>query len=652
MDGQDKRQDGVYAPDLIQRAIGQEQIRKAKLTLRKYKEGKQKLENRIIASERWWRLNEWQEFSDQGNKNDAQKPSAWLFNVVMGKHADAMAAYPEPNVLPREEADKAEAKALSSIIPCVLEENEFEQTYSDEAWQKMKQGTGIYGVFWDQSKLGGLGDIAIRNIDALNIFIEPGVKDIQSSRNVFTTQLVDNERLEQAYPQLKGKLKSGVKTASRYAYDDFVDTSNKSEVVDWYYKKRVGGKTVLHYCKFCADEVLYATENETQPPTMQRTVMDAFGNPAVQEVPVGQAASERGLYDDGEYPFVLDVLFPVEGSAFGMGYIDIGQSAQEQIDVMNQGIVKYTRMASNPRFFVRSDGAANEKEFADWTKPFVHVDGNLGEDTLRQIQITPLSGNYIGVLQNKIEELKWTTGNTDVSNGQAQSGVTAASAIAALQETAGRSSRDSTKAAYRAYAKLIRMVIERIRQFYDMPRKFRILGNSGAEEYVTYSNAGLQAQAQGMAFGMDMGYRVPVFDIKVSAQKQTEYTKMAQNELALQFYQMGFFNPQQADTALACLDMMDFDGKEMVLQKISKNGTMQQQLIMWQQMALQLAAKYEPQMAEGLAQSIMGNQQAEPSARGKAADLKEIDAQEGAPSEEHSVVRNAREKSQKASMPQ
>ena len=224
MDGQDKRQDGVYAPDLIQRAIGQEQIRKAKLTLRKYKEGKQKLENRIIASERWWRLNEWQEFSDQGNKNDAQKPSAWLFNVVMGKHADAMAAYPEPNVLPREEADKAEAKALSSIIPCVLEENEFEQTYSDEAWQKMKQGTGIYGVFWDQSKLGGLGDIAIRNIDALNIFIEPGVKDIQSSRNVFTTQLVDNERLEQAYPQLKGKLKSGVPPAGRYASDEFVET--------------------------------------------------------------------------------------------------------------------------------------------------------------------------------------------------------------------------------------------------------------------------------------------------------------------------------------------------------------------------------------------------------------------------------------------
>lgn len=652
MDGQGQRQDGVYAPDTIQRAIGTEQIRKAKLTLRKYKEGKQKLERRIIASEQWWKLNEWQEFSEQGNKNDQQKPSSWLFNVVMGKHADAMAAYPEPNILPREEADKAEAKALSSIIPCVLEENEFEQTYSDAMWQKMKQGTAIYGVFWDQNKLGGLGDIAIQNIDALNIFLEPGVKDIKKSRNVFTTQLVDNEVLEQEYPQLKGKLKSGAKTASRYAYDDYVDTSNKSEVVDWYYKKRVGGKTVLHYCKFCADEVLYATENDTEPPTIQRTVTDAFGNPSVTNVPVGQAAAERGLYDDGEYPFVLDMQFPVEGSPFGMGYIDIGQSAQEQIDVMNQGIVKYTRMATNPRFFVRADGAVNEKEFADWTKPFVHVDGNLGEDTLRQVSINQMSGNYIAVLENKIEELKWTTGNTDVSNGQAQSGVTAASAIAALQETAGRSSRDSSKSSYRAYAKLVGKVIERIRQFYDMPRKFRILGQNGAYEYVTYSNEGLQAQPQGQAFGMDMGYRVPVFDIKVSAQKQTEYTKMAQNELALQFYQMGFFNPQQTDVALACLEMMDFDGKDQLTQRISRNGTMQQKLIMWQQMALQLAAKYEPQMAEGLAQSIMDSQQATPQAGGRAAELKEISAQEGKPSEEHGVVRNARQKSQNAAVPQ
>ena len=154
---------------------------------------------------------------------------------------------------------------------------------------------------------------------------------------------------------------------------------------------------------------------------------------ALVQTPVRAPACERGLYDDGEYPFIFDRLFPIEGSICGYGYIDIGKGAQEQIDRMDQAIVKNTIMAATPRWFRRSDGSVNEQEYADWTKPFVHVDGNLGQDSLQQVQVNMLPGICVQVLNNKIEELKWTTGNTDVTNGQISSGVTAASAIAALQ---------------------------------------------------------------------------------------------------------------------------------------------------------------------------------------------------------------------------
>ena len=253
-----------------------------------------------------------------------------------------------------------------------------------------------------------------------------------------------------------------------------------------------------------------------------------------------------GLYDDGEYPFVVDALFPVKGSIAGYGYIDVGRSAQEQIDLLGQAIIKNSVMASTPRWFLRADGSINEKEYADWRKPFVHADGNLGQDSVMPITVNPLSANYISVLQNKIEELKWTTGNTDVNNGSVSSGVTAASAIAALQEASGRSSRDATKSAYRAYARMIRMVIERIRQFYDLPRKFRIRGQLGAEEYVAYSNRNLKQQEL-MGLDGSPAWRKPVFDIEVSAQKASEYTRLSQNELALQFYPMGLFDPTRSD---------------------------------------------------------------------------------------------------------
>lgn len=617
------------AAQVLTQPVGEVQVRQAFATLQKYKAGKANLEARVTASENWWRLKSWQQIR-RGNPEDDKWASAWLFNVIMGKHADAVAAYPAPAVRPREPDDRGEAQRLSSILPVILEQNDFEEVYSDSQWTKLKQGTLIWHVGWDSTKLNGIGDIAVNAVDILSFFWEPGVNDIQKSKNVFVTELVDNDILTAKFPELEGKLKSNGNIMSQYNTDDAVPTDGKSMVVDWYYRKWQNGRNVLHFCKFVGDTVLRATENEQT---------GANG---------GAPMAQTGLYDDGNYPFVVDALFPVEGSIAGYGYIDIGKSTQEQIDRMNQAIVKNAIMAASPRWFRRNDGSVNEQEFADWTKPFVHVDGNLGQDSLLQIQVNPLNANYITILQNKIEELKWTTGNTDVNNGATSSGVTAASAIAALQEASGRSSKDSTKSAYRAYARLIRMVIERIRQFYDLPRQFRIIGQRGAEEFVQYSNRGLQMQPLFGADGQQDGLRKPVFDIEVSAQKASEYTAMAQNELALQFFQLGFFNPQMTDQALATLDMMDFDGKDSVVQKIQENADLAERLAQWQQMALAVADRYDPTLGQALAEQVLaeGGQAVQAPQNEKLAEISTGEAQEP------TNVQNAREQAQKAAQPE
>lgn len=567
----------------VKQPIGKTQVQDAYQTLLKYKQGKANLEQKIVDNEQWYKIRHWECMRD--SKKDVQPASAWLFNCIANKHADAMDNFPSPNILPREEGDKAEAEMLSSIIPVVLDQNEFEQTYSDVWHYKLKAGTGVYGVFWDNSKLNGLGDISIRKVDLINLFWESGITDIQKSRNVFHVELADNDLLVGAYPQLSGKLGESTLDISKYVYDDSVDTSNKSAVIDWYYKKNINGKTVLHYCKFVNDEVLFATENNPQ-------------------------FAERGWYDHGEYPFVFDVLFPVEGSPAGFGYIDIGKDAQTYIDRGNQAIMMNMLANAKPRHFIRTDGTVNEEEYADMTKDFIHVDGTLGQDSILPVQGKPLNDIYVTVLNNKIDELKETTGNRDISTGGTTSGVTAASAIAAMQEAGSKLSRDNSKSAYRAYRKMIVMVIELIRQFYDMPRCFRIMGNNGAARFVEYSNANIQAQPIVNEFGVEMGGRKPLFDIEITAQKQSPYSKMSQNELALQFYQVGFFNPQMSDQALACLDMMDFDRKQFTMQKIAQNGTMYQQILMMQQQMLMLAQivdKHEgSNVAEQIAAGITG----------------------------------------------
>ena len=626
------------------KSIGEEQARKAMDTLQKYRQGKSALEARVIASEDWWRMRSWQRIQ-KGNQEDDKWTSAWLFNVIMGKHADAIAAYPAPAIRPREPDDREEAAKLSSVLPVILEQNDFEEVYSDSQWTKLKQGTLIWHVKWDSSKLNGLGDISVQPVDILSFFWEPGVRDLQKSKNIFLTEMVDNDLLIAKYPELEGKLNSNPQIQQKYNTDDVINFDNKSMVVDWYYKKYQNGRQVLHFAKLVGDTVLQSTENDTEQKYDTLTLPDG----SIVQQPAGRPMAETGLYDDGEYPFVVDALFPVEGSIAGYGYIDIGKSTQEQIDRMNQAIVKNAIMATTPRWFKRSDGSVNEQEFADWTKPFVHVDGNLGKDSLVPIQVNMISSNYIAILRDKIEELKWTTGNTDVNNGATNSGVTAASAIAALQEASGRSSKDSTKSAYRAYARMIRMVIERIRQFYDLPRQFRIIGQRGAEQFVQYSNQGLQPQTLYGANGQPDGLRKPVFDIEVSAQKASEYTSMAQNELALQFFQLGFFNPQMVDQTLATLDMMDFDGKDSIIQKVQENADLQQRLVEWQQLALALADRYDPVMGEGLAQQILQEGgQAVPQASAAAAEKPEINTGE---TQEPKIVENARKKSEESTQP-
>lgn len=629
---------------MARKAIGEEQARKAMDTLQKYRQGKSALEARVIASEDWWRMRSWQRIQ-KGNQEDDKWTSAWLFNVIMGKHADAIAAYPAPAIRPREPDDREEAAKLSSVLPVILEQNDFEEVYSDSQWTKLKQGTLIWHVKWDSSKLNGLGDISVQPVDILSFFWEPGVRDLQKSKNIFLTEMVDNDLLVEKYPELQGKLNSNPQIQQKYNTDDVISFDGKSMVVDWYYKKYQNGRQVLHFAKLVGDTVLQSTENDTEQKYDTLTLPDG----SIVQQPAGRPMAETGLYDDGEYPFVVDALFPVEGSIAGYGYIDIGKSTQEQIDRMNQAIVKNAIMTTTPRWFKRSDGSVNEQEFADWTKPFVHVDGNLGQDSLVPIQVNMLNSNYIAILQNKIEELKWTTGNTDVNNGATNSGVTAASAIAALQEASGRSSKDSTKSAYRAYARMIRMVIERIRQFYDLPRQFRIVGQRGAEQFVQYSNQGLQPQTLYGANGQPDGLRKPVFDIEVSAQKASEYTSMAQNELALQFFQLGFFNPQMVDQALSTLDMMDFDGKDSIIQKIQENADLQQRLIEWQQLALALADRYDPVMGEGLAQQILQEGgQAVPQASAADTQKPEINTGEA---QEPKIVKNARKKSEESTQP-
>ena len=521
--------------------IGEDQVAESLELLKKYKQSKTTLESRIVDNEQWFKMRHWEQLRGSDSNENA---SAWLFNSIANKHADAMDNYPAVSCLPREASDEKTAEILSQILPVIFERNDFEKIYSDAWWYKLKAGTAVYGIFWNPLKNNGLGDVEIKQVDILNLFWEPGIKNIQKSKNIFHVELMDNDTLVSLYPQLKEKLGSSNIEIAHYVYDDNVDTSEKSAVIDRYYKVIRNGVETLHYCKMCNGQLLYASENDP-------------------------AYAQRGFYDHGKYPFVFDTLFVEEGTPCGFGYIDIMKDAQKQIDMLSNSLVKNASMATTPRYFINSSGAVNEEEFADWSNNFVHVSGsNLGEDSIRQIKVSGIPEIYLGILNSKIDELKETSGNRDFSQGGVSSGVTAASAIAALQEAGSKLTRDMVKSGFRAFSELNSFAIELIRQFYDEPRFFRILGNNGEQQFISYDNSKLRLQKSAADFGEGVNMRKPIFDIKVSAEKASPFSKISQNELALQLYGAGMFNPENRSQALLAISMMDFEGKSALCAKL------------------------------------------------------------------------------------
>lgn len=550
--------------------VGEAQVAEATQILQRYKAGKAALDKRLVDNELWFRMGHWKNYSNPMMPGKSQPSSGWLFNSIANKHADAMDNYPEPNVLPRAADDEDTARALSSVLPVVLEQADYEQVYSDCWWRKLKQGTGVTGIFWNPQMRGGLGDIAVRSMNLLMLYWEPGVEDIQSSPNFFSLSLEDTAQLTAQYPQLAG-CTAGVLDVPRYIHEEGQDTSTKSVVVDWYYKRPdENGRMVLHYCKFCNGVVLYASQNDP-------------------------ALARRGLYDHGQYPFVFDALFVEEDSPAGFGYIDVMKDCQTAIDKMNHAMDENVLLAAKQRYVLSDTAGVNEEELADFSRDIVHVAGRLNDDSFRPLQTAGLQGNSLSYRQSRIEELKEISGNRDMTQGGTTGGVTAASAIAALQEAGSKLSRDMLKSAYRAFAKQCYLIIELMRQFYDEQRVFRIVGADGGNQFVPFSAEALRAVPGGSLGGVELGSREPIFDIVVSAAKKSTFSRLSQNETAKECYQLGFFNPQNADAALAALDMMDFEGIEKVRQRVRQNGTLARQLAQMQDQMVRMAAVIEMQ---------------------------------------------------------
>lgn len=544
---------GKIDPDFISKALRMYQ---------KYKGDKAELHKRIVDNNKWYKSN----YSRLLNPktNETEPATAFIFSAIENKYADAIDNFPVPNLLEREPSDTQTAKILSKIIPVQLEMSGYKKVYKDNWRRKLKHGTAVYGVFYNENKK----DIDIRALDILSVFCDMHVRDVQDSQFLFITNAVDNDILKEAYPDFKALFHGD---ASVESYSGIHQIEDRTEVIDCYYKKADG---TLHMIKFVGATVIDSTE-------------DTEGY-------------ENGLYEHGMYPVIFDVLYPEEDCPFGFGVIDVIRNPQQYIDKLDGIIIKNAILSGKQRYLIKETGSVNEKEFCDYSKDIVHVAGSVDETNIKPIQANSLSNYVLEHRIEKINELKEVIGNRDFQQGGTTGSVTAASAITSLQQAGEKLSRAIIDDSYDAYKAVVIMIIELMREFYDEERVYRITNEIGGAEFAQFDNSMLMTPVEKRdAFGFvyDTEYKRTEFDIDVIPQRENPFTKESNNQTIMNLWNGGFFLPQNFDVSIIALQSMNFDGKEKIIEQIQELQKKQQQA-MEQQMMQQQAEMQTQQQGE------------------------------------------------------
>lgn len=511
-----------------------------------YKSDKETLVSRVKDDISMYRQEYAQIFDKKKNKTVPK--TGFILSAVENKQADFGDNFPAPNLLPREPSDEFTAKTLSKILPTILDICNFKKAYKKHTRQKIKKGTGIYGVFYSPLR----SEIEINEIDFMSVYTDMNVADVQDSQFLFITEHVDNNILTKMYPAAR-ELFTGDSVSEGYAPGLQSKTMHaKSQITDCYYKKPDGK---LHLMKFCKGNVIEATE----------------------DIP----GYENGLYSHGKYPVVFDPMYPDDDSPFGFGIIDVIKNPQIYIDKLDGVILKNSFLAGAPKKIIKRGSGINIDDLLDAEKEIIEA-ATLDETTMKNVDAPSLPSQIMQHRNTKITELKEIAGNRDFQQGGVSGGVTSGSAITALQEAGDKLSRSQIDDTYDAYREMIVMCIDLIREFYDEEKIYRITNDLGQTEYASFSGDMLYAKApirDSLGFQIGTKLRKVEFDISVIPQRQNVYKRETNNQTITQLWQMGLLSGQNIDVALMVLKAMTFDGRDGLIQSLTELKNKQQEAL-------------------------------------------------------------------------
>ena len=514
--------------------------------------------SRLEKNNRLYLGKHWEDMTSQDA--DLPKPMTPVINsTIENFKADLADNFPQAIIQPEAPEDQAVAEIVGALIRQNHDSENYRKEYMRYIHDILVGGYGVQEVGYDATANRGIGRAFIRHVDNHTILFDPQVRDIQLGRAVFKMQPQTIQYLESRHPDMVGKFATDSFTLEEDNELTYDQTKSVLEIECWFkqwVEEGDEGHWAVHMVQMAGRQLLADSRDE----------------------------KPDGYFSMGEYPFVVTIMTPRPNSCLGYGIPDLWETSQQYSDKLDQIVMKNAALSARNKLLIQED-SFDAADLMDWTKD-VHTGHNLNGVTW--FSNPPLPEYLVYAADRMRQTMKDESGANDFSRGNTASGVTAASAIAALQEMSSKRSRMIAMAIWEDYKTLVRYEIEFEREFNVLPRDVNLVID-GQQVVATFESAIMERQSA-------LGNEVPIeFMISIKVERENRFTTTAQNELVLQMVQLGVVQPAQA------VELMVFEGKEQLLAKMAQQQAMMQQGPSPEEQAMMQAQEQQAALDEQIA---------------------------------------------------
>ena len=434
-----------------------------------------------------------------------------LVTSIRNAVADMCDNVPQVVFLPETSRLDAMARDLTDVMGYTLERRQFMQTYRQVCEDKFVTGLGIYQIFWDESLEPG-GGIDVIRWPAEALYLDPAVDDYRHGRAVFKLSRHPMSWFADHYPDQAAYIGNDDPWLTTQPGLD--DDEVMVHLIEYWYRSydAAKGGYAIHVAHIAGDVLLDASEIH----------------------------SPQGLYRHGSYPFVLDGYRQVGGRYLGM--IDDLYPLQLAANRYARYEDRNARLSARQRFLVNEASGLRAEDVADCDREILTA-RTINESAIRQLTIAPLNPQITAAKLRYLEMIKEESGQNVFNRGETGGGVTAASAIEALQEAGNKISRSNLSSTAQAITSLSGQALWLMCQFYQPRRAFYITGRPGGL-------TGLLSAARVIELGSrDIfgGFDHPPYFARIQIRRSNPLSIQARNETILQAAQYA----QQAGAPIA-----------------------------------------------------------------------------------------------------